>query len=147
MQTGKARLRKIAFRIFIVAATVYSICAAFSVFVAPTQYADCERNTKELNGGERSISGHKLKVVLCGDGGDENFNNDKIRMQVFSAGGELLAQRKFIVNWHGSGPFPLEYGSGHLTYFDASKGGDFEHKLNLPPSPLDWIRARVPLAD
>jgi hypothetical protein len=139
-------IRKIVLRLFIGGATVYAVLAFHSIYF-PTHYEGCERKTKRLNGGEKIFAGQKFKIELCGNGGDEDFNNDEIRMQIFSERGELLAKRRFVVDWNGTGPFPLEYSSGYLTYFDLAKRGGFEHKMSLPPSRLDWIRARVPLAD
>jgi hypothetical protein len=147
MQTRKASAWKIGKRLLIAVLAGYFSLAVLVTYVFPTRYSDCERDTKELNGGERIYAGRKFKIVLCGTGGDENFMSDKIRMQIFSESGDLLAQRKFYVDWDGAGPFELEYGDGHLTYFNDSKNSTFENKVSMPPTRLDWIRARVPLID
>jgi hypothetical protein len=130
-----------------VAAVTYGVLALLSVYVPAKPYGDCEKDTKDLNGGERAYEGRKYKIILCGDGGDENFNHDKIRMQILSEGGELLAQRKFYVDWSGGWPFKLEYGRDHLIYPDITRPNDYKRKVSMPPTRLDWIRARVPLVD
>jgi len=92
-------------------------------------------------------AGRKFKIVLCGIGGDENFMNDKIRMQIFSESGDLLAQRKFYVDWDGAEMFELSYGDDHLIYIDQNRPNDYKRKVSMPPTWLDWIRARLPLVD
>jgi hypothetical protein len=139
-------IRKIALKLFIAAATIYAILALYSVYF-PTHYAKCERNTKRLNGGEKFYAGQKLKIVLCGDGGDENFDHDEMRMQILSDKGDLLAQRKFYVDWNGGGGIELEYGDDYLIYPDITRPNDYKRKVSMPPTRLDWIRARLPFVD
>jgi len=147
MQINKLGVRKMV-RISIVAVTAYGVFALLSTYVLPTRYSDCERDTKELNGGEKVFAGRKFKIVLCGDGGDENFMQDKIRMQIFSESGNLLAQRQFYVDWPMTNvPKKLVYGDDHLIYFDPSRPKDYKRKVSMPPTWLDWIRARLPLVD
>lgn len=148
MQINKLEVRKIVLIISIVAVTAYGVLAVLSTYVLPTQYSDCERDTKELNGGEKVFAGRKYRIVLCGDGGDENFMQDKIRMQIFSENGNLLAQRQFHVDWPMTNvPKKLVYGDDHLIYFDPSRPKDYKRKVSMPPTWLDWIRARLPLVD
>ncbi|OAI62903.1 hypothetical protein RSP795_10155 [Ralstonia solanacearum] len=71
--------------------------------------------------------------------------HDHIRIQVFSETGYLLAQRKFYVDWQTNFPRRIEYGPDYLTYFDASQQSGFKHRISMPPTWLDWIRARLPL--
>ena len=147
MQAPKTSVWKVIRILSIGAAVVYCALALLSTFVFPGRYTDCEKATKYLNGGEKVYADRKFRVTLCGNGGDENFMHDKIRMQIFSESGELLAQRKFYVDWNGAGPFELEYGEDHLTYFDVSGGTDFKRQVSMPPTWLDWVRARLPLVD
>jgi hypothetical protein len=128
--------------------TVYGVLAILSV-AFPKQYRDCERDTKYLNGGEKVYAGRKLKIVLCGDGGwrDDSSMHDEIRMQIFSENGSLLAQRRFIVDWPDNGLRELSYGGDHLIYIDRSRPNDYKRKVSMPPTKLDWIRARLPLVD
>lgn len=147
MQTSTATVWKIVRRLLVVAVLGYGVLALLSIYVFPIRYPYCGDQTKYLNGGERVYVGRKFKIVLCGNGGDELYNHDKIRMQIFSENGTLLAQRKFYADWNGT-PIRIEYYSDHLLYFDdASKGSGFQNRVSMPPTWLDWIRARLPLVD
>ena len=147
MQTSKAAVWKIARRGIIAALTTYGVLALLSIYVFHVRYTDCKIDTKYLNGGEKVYSGRKYKIILCGAGGDENYMHDKIRMQIYSESGTLLAQRKFYVDWQTNFRRPLVYSDEQVTYFDASEESGFEHKVSMPPTWLDWIRARLPLVD
>jgi hypothetical protein len=146
MQTSIATGWKIARSMLFAAVISYAVLVALAIYVFPTKYGDCEKDTKELNGGVKMYGDRKFNVVLCGDGGNENFNHDEIRMQIFSENGTLLAVRKFYVNW-GAGPIELTYHDDHLIYADPTRPNDYERKVSMPPTWLDWIRARVPLVD
>jgi hypothetical protein len=147
MQARKVRIWKVIPILSIGAAAVYTSLGLVSIYVFPGRYTSCDRYTKSLNGGEKVYAGRKFRITLCGNGGDENFMRDKVRMQILSESGEVLAQRKFYVDWNGAGPFELSYGDDHLTYFDVAQDSNFEHKVSMPPTRLDWIRARLPLVD
>jgi hypothetical protein len=147
MQTSKIRLFKMSLWLLALAAASSGALALLSIYVFPTQYTNCERNTKYLNGGVKVYDGKKYNIVLCGDGGDENFMHDKMRMQIFSESGGLLAQRTFYVDWQTSGQRELVYGDDHLIYIDPSKPNDFKQKVRMPPTWFDWVRARLPLVD
>jgi hypothetical protein len=146
--------RKIAFAVLVTACAALAIYALLGVnaYLAlrqsstfPAQYPFCEKHTKYLNGGEKFFAGRKFRIVLCGDWGAENFMHDEVRMQIFSDSGELLAQRKFYVDW--GGEIPLEYGEDYLIYFDLARHNDVRRKVSMSPTRLDWIRARLPLGD
>lgn len=112
----------------------------------PDRFSDCERDTRDLHGGVKIYGENKYQIALCGTGGDENFMNDKIRLQIFSESGELLAQRKFHVHWMMTNfRKELEYGQDYVAYFDNSQQSNFEHRIRMPPTWWDWVRARVPL--
>ncbi|KNA31063.1 hypothetical protein ADU20_27455 [Burkholderia pseudomallei] len=136
--------KKIVKRILIALLIIYGI-----IFVIdkrfPDKFYNCERDTKELHGGAKVYAGKKYNIVLCGTGGDENFMGDEIRLQVFSEKGDLLAQRRFVVNWITNFPRELEYGADYVTYYDASQQSNFEHRISMPPTWWDWVRARLPL--
>ena len=109
-------------------------------------FSDCAMYTKSLKGGMKVFDGKKYNVVLCGTGGDENAMDDRIRLQIFSADGELLAQRKFHVHWMMANfRKELAFSGDHLTYYDNSQQSNFEHRISMPPTPWDWISARLPL--
>ena len=148
MQAGQvkwiAMVRKIARRTIIAALIIYGI-----IFVIdkrfPDRFYNCERDTQDVRGGIKVYDGRKYNIVLCGTGGDENFMGDEIRLQVFSENRELLAQRRFVVNWITNFPRELEYGSDYVIYYDASQQSNFEHRISMPPTWWDWVRARLPL--
>ncbi|MGA3972412.1 hypothetical protein ACI2VT_16520 [Ralstonia nicotianae] len=121
------------------------VLASVLIKTHPQQFFDCERDTKLLNGGVKVYDGKKLNVVLCGAGPDENMMNDKIRLQVFAEDGDLLAQRTFYVHWDTNADRELVYNKDHLTYFDASQNNNYIHHVRMPPTWLDWIKARLPL--
>lgn len=137
--------RKFVVRIVIISLII--CCAIFAIDkIFPDKFYECEQDTKNLRGGIRSFGGKRYSIVLCGTGGDENRMNDKIRLQIFSESGELLAQRKFYVHWMMTNwPSALEYGPKDVIYFDASQQRNFEHRIRMPPTWWDWIMARLPL--
>lgn len=124
---------------------VYLSLAALEL--AKIDYTNCEKYSKQLNGRERMYAGNKYRAVLCGRGPDQNLMNDHVRLQIFSQEGELLAERKFVVDWDTNKSRLLEYHDNHITYYDASKEYDFEKTVSMPPTRFDWMRARIPLAD
>lgn len=139
-----ATVKNVAKWILVLAPIIYGIIFAIDKKF-PDRFYNCERDTKYLNGGNKVYNGRKYNIILCGAGGDENFTGDEIRLQIFSEKGELLAQRRFIVNWITNFPRELEYGPDYVTYYDASQQSGFEHRINMPPTWWDWVRARLPL--
>jgi hypothetical protein len=131
----------------ILVAIALIVCGAVIAFQIsfPTRYSDCDRHTKLLNGGARTFEGKRLNIVLCGTGWDKNGMDDWVRLQVWSDRGTLLAQRSFRVDWDTNFPKELEYGPDYVTYYDASQQSNFEHRISMPPTWWDWVRARVPL--
>ncbi|RAS38766.1 hypothetical protein [Paraburkholderia bryophila] len=121
-------------------------CVCFFNFVLPTQYTRCDLYSQRLNGGVKILNGKIYKISLCGTGGDDMQSGDSIRLQVFSDAGVLLASRHFLVNWNENSPNSLEYGPDRITYYD-NNGRVFEKHLFMPPTALDWMRARIPLLD
>ncbi|NYH20184.1 hypothetical protein [Paraburkholderia bryophila] len=119
-------------------------CACLYEFVMPTQYSRCDFYSQKLNGGVKILNGENYKISLCGTGGDDMQSGDEIRLRVFNGAGVLLATRHFSVNWNENFPSSLEYGPDRITYYD-NNGSDFEKHLFMPPTALDWVRARMPL--
>lgn len=135
---------------------------------SPLHYSNCEEYTKRLNGGTHEFTGEKLSVArariddsvadifmrkpqkkklniaLCGLGGGRD---DLVRLQVRSLDGELLAERFFTVNWESGWNYALEYHEDSLDYYDGEGSKDIGAKketLSMPPTAIDWIRARLP---
>jgi hypothetical protein len=138
------KARKILKRTFIAALFIYGIIVLIDKKF-PENLHNCERDTKDLRGGIRTYGGQNFNIVLCGTGGDENFMGDEIRLQVLSEKGELLAQRRFTVDWITNFPRELTYGPDYVTYYDSSQETHFEHRISMPPTRWDWVRARLPL--
>lgn len=133
--------------ILMIAAALYVCVFVLINFIAPVQYKRCDLYTREMNGGLRTIQGNTYNIVLCGFRGriePDNVFDDEVRLQVFSSDGELLAQR-FIEPLFGMGrdAFELEYGTDYLIYNDG-EGGGFGTSMSMPPSRLEWLRARLP---
>lgn len=144
MQAVKAIFVKLIKILIAVGLIVCGTVIAFEISF-PTRYSDCDRHTKLLNGGVKTYGGRKFNIVLCGTGWDKNRMNDWVRLQVWSDRGALLAQRSFRVDWDTNFPGELEYGPDYLTYYDASQQDDYEHRISMPPTWWDWVRARLPL--
>jgi hypothetical protein len=134
--------------------TGYSAVAALIIYGAifaiskksSDNFYDCGMYTKSLKGGVKVFDEKKYNVVLCGTGGDENAMDDRIRLQIFSANGELLAQRKFYAHWMMTNfRKELAFSADHVTYYDNSRQSNFEHRISMPPTTWDWISARLPL--
>lgn len=114
-------------------------------------YDRCDYYTAELKGGVKEYEGRKFKIDLCGTGGHNTrfrFEDDEIRLRVFNEKGNLLALRHFKVNWEENRQTRgIRYYPDRLTYFDESLQNDFEKTLSMPPSTLDWVRAKIPFLD
>jgi len=108
-----------------------------------SSYADCDYYTKSLNGGIKDFKGKKYTVKMCstkffwGDG-------SQVRLQILDDMGELKALRYFIFYWNDSADKELEYGDDVILYYDNSQSVPLK-SLKMPPSKIDWIRARLPL--
>ncbi len=124
-------------------------CVTLLATIFPTVYGRCDYYNKELNGGVIESKGKRFNVNLCGTGdydGKFNYRPDKIRLQIFNENGNLVAQRHFEVDWHMGSQMVLEFHPDHITYYDFS-AKNFEKTISMPPTTIDWIRARIPLLD
>ncbi len=147
-QTVRENLKPNLILISSIALIIYACMALFLVIIFPIEYGRCDYYNEHLNGGVKEFKGQKFKINMCGTGGDQLQNNDEIRLQVFNEQGELVALRHFVVNWDENNfPNVLEYHSDHIVYFDRSAEEDFKKTIHMPPTALDWIRARIPLLD
>ena len=138
--------------LIIISSITFIIYAGMVLFAArfPTEYDRCDFYNKELGGGVKEYQGRKFNVYLCGTddyNGRFEYIPDEIRLQVFNEKGDLLALRHFKVNWDTNFPKVLKYHPDHITYFDISSKRNFEKTISMPPTTLDWIRARIPLLD
>jgi hypothetical protein len=123
---------------------IFLYVAWFLVFRhTPESYGKCDLYTEEMSGGIHTFQGQRYNIVLCGlkRGIDpENIHYDEIRLAVYSMQGELLAERYFEFYW---GLRELRYGKDYLMYADGD-GEGYATKMAMPPTRLDWIRARLP---
>lgn len=145
MQTPRKNLKKY----LIAVSFAIGVCMAlFFVITAPVNYDGCDYYTEKLNGGVKEYQGRKFKFHLCGTGGDSMQSDDVIKLQVFDEKGDLVAMRHFVVNWIDSKlERGVEYHPDHITYYDESLDYDYKKNISMPPTTLDWIRARIPLLD
>lgn len=75
--------------------TLYAITILL-YYLSPPRYGLCEIYTEKMNGGTHKFKGREYKIILCGlDGSFESGIRDEVRLQVFSEGNELLAERYF----------------------------------------------------
>lgn len=147
MQTA-TKLKKIGKIFCYIVLVIYLLLALFDKFVTDKAYGECEKYTLSLNGGVKVYQGKQYKIVLCGDGGDSNQNNDHIRMQIRNQSGSLLAQRRFVIDWDSpNAEKKLIYDNDRITYFDMSDENKSARVIAMPPAVSDWIRARIPLVD
>lgn len=130
-------------RLLATAIALYALVVVFINYVRPLKYTSCELYTKEMNGGIRSFKGKTYNVVLCGWAGlidPDNIHDDEVRLQIFSADGDLLAQRYFEFYWNLR---ELEYGDDYLIYNDG-EGSGFQTRMTMPPNLSDRMLARLP---
>ncbi|RMM39853.1 hypothetical protein ALQ78_100370 [Pseudomonas syringae pv. aptata] len=150
MQTPRIHVRKMYLRSFfffifmLTALVIYS--AAFNVLDS----TDCQsyNHTKELNGGTKNFDNKTFVISICGVGVNNSlFNGDgmeRVRLTIFDDQGELLARRYYRVFWDGQpGHEPLKVSENSITYQDDKEQKD--HAITMPPTRLEWIRARLPL--
>jgi len=69
---------------------------------------------------------------------------ERVRLTVFDDQGELLVRRYYKVFWGGQpGHEPLKISVNSIVYQDDKEQKD--HTIPMPPTRLEWIRARLPL--
>jgi hypothetical protein len=138
------------FLILYIPFTIYHITTIPATgFQEPSNYAGCDEFTKKFEGGWREFNGQKYKLQMCAKlvlekrgffGWGPPLTSERIRLAVFNQDGNLQALGYFT-------------GSNNSFYFqieeDSIKFGDWEGSSNgraikMPPSKLEWIRARLP---
>ncbi|CBJ36052.1 hypothetical protein [Ralstonia solanacearum] len=119
-------------------------------FIASRRGYDCQKYnyTKQLNGGVKEFYGKKYTIGICGSGiNNSHFfgdSMDAVELTITNEQGDLLAKRHYKVFWDGQpGHEPLTIGKDRITYQDDDKQAD--HTIAMPPTTIDWIRAKVPL--
>jgi hypothetical protein len=114
---------------------------------------DCQNYNynEKLNGGVKVFNGEKYTINLCGSGvNDSRFfgdGMDTVQLTVLDEQGSLLARRRYKVYWDAEpGHEPIVVEKDRLSYYD-DEAGDGLRSVAMPPTWLDWIRARLPLVD
>jgi hypothetical protein len=111
---------------------------------------DCQQYNynEKLNGGVKEFNGKKFTINICGSGTNNSHffgdSMDKVLLTIINDQGELLAKMHYKVFWDGQPRHePLTIGKDSITYQDDEKQAD--HTITMPPTFIDWIRARIPL--
>lgn len=143
MQSRGKNVKRAVVALVLLALAGYSALCIFA-YVFPPTYTNCQRYTHDLNGGIRTLGAKTYDIRMCGTGGDDNSNEDEIELTVSSEQGELLAKRHFTVHWMANLHEPLAYKEDKLVYYDFSTHNNFKKSVTLPPTPIDWVRARLP---
>jgi hypothetical protein len=139
---------------FIKMAPAVIVWAAAIFYLANTIAArqpnyNCQKHNynEKLNGGIKEFNGKKYTINICGAGRSSNEFYNSTRLQVFNEQGELVAVRYYKVFWGGvPGHEPIKVHQDSITYHDDDYDAYFKHgHITMPPTFIDWIRARVPL--
>lgn len=119
-------------------------------FIVGGKNYDCQRYnyTDQLNGGVKDFQGRKYAIKICGSGVNNSHffgdSMDAVELTITNEQGELLAKRHYKVFWDGQpGHEPLTIRATSIIYQDDDKQVD--HSIAMPPTVIDWIRARVPI--
>lgn len=148
-QAIKENLKRWIIRFLSISFVIYA-CLSLLVSISPDAYDRCDYYNKELNGGIKEYQAQKFRVHMCGTGGHDSrfsYEPDEIRLQVFNEKDELVAMRHFVVHWDTSFDRRIKYYPDHITYHDESLEYDYKKTISMPPTTIDWIRARIPLLD
>lgn len=154
MPTVRADVRKLLKLALVAGAGIILMIAGVAVFFlrGNHDYIDCQRHNynSRLNGGVKIFDGKKYAINICGSGVNSShfFGNsmDVVELTVADDRGEVLAKRRYKVFWEGQpGHEPLTIGQNSISYQDDEEQA--EHTIAMPPTTLDWIRARVPFFD
>jgi hypothetical protein len=113
-------------------------------------YWDCEHTTEKLMGGWREFKGQKYNLQMCQNQILErgfmalsrpNIVGYKYRLAVFDQEGNLQALGYFT-SVH-ENYFPLKITENSIE-FGYSEEDSYKRVIKMPPSKLEWIRARLP---
>lgn len=124
--------------------------AATVAFWGNHDYTDCQRYNynNKLNGGVKEFDGKKYTINICGSGTNNSHffgdSFDTVKLTITNAQGEVVAKRRYKVFWDGvPGHEPLTIDKNRIIYQDDEEQTD--HTISMPPTTIEWIRARIPL--
>jgi hypothetical protein len=88
-------------------------------------------------------------INICGSGANNSHffgdSLDSVQLTITDAQGSLLAKKRYKVFWDGQpGHEPITIGKEKIIYQDDEKQED--RTITMPPTFLDWIRARLPFS-
>jgi hypothetical protein len=125
-------------------------CATAAFLWGNSDYIDCQRYdfNNSLNGGVKVINGRRYTINICGSGINDSYffgdGMDSVQLQILNERGELLAERRYKVFWGGRpGHEPIVIGQDSITYQDDERQEGYT--IDMPPTTVDWIKARLPL--
>lgn len=122
----------------------FLVLALICVYAFSMEYGNCDEYTEKLKGGVHEFKGKKYTIKLCG--ANTLNSSEKIRMQVLNEVGEVLALRYFTIRTNFVGPRELEYAPNFIIYHDYSQD-EVLSILDMPPTRMDWLRAKVPFVN
>ena len=129
---------------------IVCIIATGSLIIYQLDNTNCQQYNynEKLNGGIKEFNGKKFTINICGSGANESHffgdSMDKVQLTIINDQGELLAKRHYKVFWNGQpGHEPLSIDKDSITYQDDESQED--HTITMPPTFIDWIRAKIPL--
>jgi hypothetical protein len=150
MQTLRTYVRKTHLASFFLFVFMLVVLVAYSTAFNLFDDSDCNNynHTEKLNGGTKKIGNETFLITICGAGVNNSlFDGDgmeRVRLTIFDDQGELLARRYYKVFWDGQpGHEPLKVFENNIIYQDDK--GQKDHTITMPPTRLEWMRARLPL--
>lgn len=132
-------------------AIIFWLVIVFCVanFFGGRQGYNCKKYdyTQQLNGGAKIFQGKRYMVSICGSGVNNSHyfgdSMEAVELTVKNDTGEIMAKRHYKVFWDGQpGHEPLVIGRNSITYQDDEKQKDYV--INVPPTMVDWVKARIP---
>lgn len=146
MPTTGTHVRRAAAAILGLCLLIYGAGALRSFF----DDTDCALHNYDakLGGGAKTIQGRKYVVTLCGNGGGRShlFGDtlERVRLSIADEQGRLLARRYYSVFWDAQpGHNPIEVEQDRIVYYDDDDKSDSRRTIRMPPSMIDWLRARA----
>jgi len=120
--------------VFFIVLFIYLLLASQYHRKVLDRHYECENTKKEFQG-------KIFDIQICEAYIYEHEQSRAVRFSVFDQQGRLRALRNFAFRHKGTS---IEYKKNGLTYFNSD---DENQYFNMPPTALDWLRARVPFSD
>lgn len=124
----------------LIAAGIILMLYVILLFRGEGRYVECDDVGKWFKPKTATYQGEPYRVTVCGDGSGINGASDSIKISVYGPDGDLVAARRFEINFLGS-VHPLAYKPEGIEYWDDEEGPVI---IPMPPTGVDWIKARIP---